>query len=282
MKRFALPAAAILLLAGCAGEPLPEDLAPASPPMFAEPGEGESEAIGLVNLWRVSDAQGETESTWLRLDAHEFQLWRDCGMIMGSWRASDSLFLASVHAASGDCATGGLPAVAWLESASAFTETADGYELLSDGVTVATLTVDGAPQPIDTAAEFYTKPPEVTEDVRARFRAAASLPRELTPVSADALAGKWIPAGGSIAADPHVVFAGDGTWSGSDGCNGGGGRWAADGGEFLATSGPSTLIYCDGAAVPSWVSQASAAGVDADGHLHLFDASGAPLGILSR
>ncbi|HEU4807857.1 MAG TPA: hypothetical protein VFT01_06305 [Homoserinimonas sp.] len=282
MKRFALPVVAILLLAGCAGEPPVDDLPPASPPMFAEPGEGESAAIGLVNLWRVADAEGEGAETWLRLDANEFQLWRDCGMIMGAWRATDLLFLASVHGASGECATDSIPEVEWLESATSFAQTADGYELLSGGETVASLTIDGAPEPIDTAAEFYTEPPEITADVRARFTAPAPLPSELEPAAADALEGTWVsPAIAS--AEPHAAFSADGNWTGSDGCNGGGGRWAVDGaGGFLATSGPSTLIYCEGAAIPSWVAQAASAGFDVDGLLHLFDASGAELGILAR
>jgi heat shock protein HslJ len=278
MKRFALPAIAVLLLAGCAGEPPIDDLPPAEPPMF-----GESEALGLVNLWRVADAAGEADETWLRLDAHEFQLWRDCGMIMGSWRASDSLFLASTNSASGECATETIPVVEWLESATSFTETADGYELrANDGEVLSSLTIDGAPEPIDTAAEFYTQPPEITDEVRVQFAAPAELPSELEAAKADALTGKWVPTT-SAPTDPHVVFEPDGTWIGSDGCNGGSGRWAVSStGEFLATSGPSTLMFCEGAPVPSWVAQASAAGIDADGQLHLFDAAGAALGVLTR
>lgn len=283
MKRFILPVIAVLLLAGCAGNMSDDDPA-ASPPVSTGPGGGESAAIGLVNLWRVTDAAGETAETWLRLDASEFQLWRDCGMIMGSWRATDSLFLASVHSASGECAIDGMPTVDWLESATAFAETADGFELVANtGETVASLAIDGAPEPIDTAAAFYTQPPELTEEVHAQFRAPAPLPSELEAVIADAVEGKWIPAEAGYATDPHVVFSGDGGWTGWDGCNGGSGRWAVSGsGEFLATSGPSTLIYCEGAAVLSWVAQAASVGFDADGMLHLFDASGAALGTLAR
>ncbi|HEY8721416.1 hypothetical protein [Pengzhenrongella sp.] len=49
-----------------------------------------------LNLWRVSDAAGEAPDTWLRIDLGEFQLWRHCGMISGSWSATDTLFLTSV------------------------------------------------------------------------------------------------------------------------------------------------------------------------------------------
>ena len=73
-----------------------------------------------MNLWRVAGAEGEAADTWLRLDAQEFQLWRDCGMITGSWKASAGLFLAAAWGAMGDCANGSMPDVPWLERASGF------------------------------------------------------------------------------------------------------------------------------------------------------------------
>lgn len=285
MKLLAVPLLAVLLLAGCAGQaPQNDDPNPDAPPIAGTPVEGESAALGLVNLWRVSGAAGESDSTWLRFDAQEFQLWRDCGMITGSWRATDSLFLAGVNGASGECATDAMPTVDWLDEVTGFVETAEGYDLVSgSGTAVASLTLDGAPEPIPTAAESFTQPPEVTDEVRAQFRAAAALPGELVPATADTLAGKWVPVAYSVSTDPQAVFSADGTWTGSDGCNGGGGRWAVgESGEFLATSGPSTLIYCEGAPVPSWVAQATSAGVNADDWLLLFDASGAEIGRLSR
>lgn len=252
--------------------------------MIGEPVDGESAALGLVNLWRVTGAEGEGERTWLRLDANEFQLWRDCGMINGSWRATDTIFLGEPWGAMGDCATDGMPAVEWLKQVVGFTATADGYDLVSqDGGVVASLSIDGGPEPIESAAEFFTEPPEITEEVRAHFRAAAKLPASLTPASAETLLGKWVPVAYAVSTDPHVEFGSNGIWTGSDGCNGGGGRWAVrESGEFLATSGPSTLIGCEGAPVPSWVAQASAAGINADGWLLLFDAHGAEIGRLAR
>ncbi len=279
MKRFALPAVAILLLAGCASEPPIDDLPPAEPPLF-----GESAAIDLVNLWRVTDAAGEADETWLRLDAHEFQLWRDCGVVAGSWAATDTLFLGGVWGAmGGNCAADGIPTVDWLDEVTGYAKTASGYELLAaDGSIVASLSIDGAPEPIPTMAEYFAEPPELTEEVYSHFRSPVPLGADFEPATTDALAGRWVPVEDSPT-DPHVEFSADGTWLGSDGCNGGSGRWAvSDSGEFLATSGPSTLMWCEGAPVPSWVAQASAAGFDADGLLHLFDASGAELGVLTR
>lgn len=281
---FAVPVLAVLLVAtGCAGlAPHATAPNPYAPPLIGAP--GESSALGLVNLWRVSGADGEGANTWLRLDAGEFQLWRDCGMIMGSWRATDTLFLGSANGATGGCATDGLPTVAWLDHAKGFVATVGGYELV-DGVgeAVASLTVDGAPAPIPDAAEFFTQPPEITPEVRAQFQAAAGLPAELVAGSTAQLEGRWTPVATGFATDPHIVFNADGSWSGSDGCNGGGGRWIVGAsGEFLATSGPSTLMYCEGEPVPSWVAQAASAGFDPAGSLILVDRAGAEIGRLSR
>lgn len=155
MKRSAVPAlvapalAALLLLSGCAGQQPGGIPNPDAPPMMGVPADGESEAIGLVNLWRVSGAAGEEDPVWLRLDAGEFQLWRDCGMIMGSWRASDTLFLASPFGGMGDCVSTTMPEVGWLEKAAGFEIAPEGFDLVdAAGVVVASLSIDGAPEPI--------------------------------------------------------------------------------------------------------------------------------------
>jgi hypothetical protein len=291
MKRSTVPAlaasalAALILLTGCAGQPGgPSGPNPDAPPMMGVPADGESEAIGLVNLWRVTGAVGEEDPAWLRLDAGEFQLWRSCGMIVGSWRASDTLFLAAPFGGMGDCVSTTMPVIGWLERASGFEITPDGYDLVdAAGTVVASLSIDGAPEPIPTAAEFYAQPPEITPQVHEYFQAAAALPAGLTSVTDVALEGKWVPVAYAVSTDPHVLFEADGTWTGSDGCNGGQGRWAVGAaGEFLATSGPSTLIGCEGAPVPSWVAQATSAGINADGWLLLFDAAGTEVGRLER
>ncbi|WP_166784010.1 META domain-containing protein [Cryobacterium suzukii] len=279
--------AAVFLLAvtACAQAPRGQvDPTPDSPLPASPPGGAESAAIGLVNIWRVSGAADEKPDTWLRLEAPAFQLWRDCGMIDGSWRATESLFLASTYGASGECVTGAtLPRVAWLESVTGYRAAGASWELTdANGAVVATLTIDGNPDAIPTAAEFYTQPPVITAAMRETLRQPASLPPEFTPASSDDLVGRWVPVSPSGTSDSHVFFAADGTWTGSDGCNGGQGRWAADGhGALLSTAGASTLIACEGAAVPYWVAQARLTSVD-DGVLRLLDAAGAELGQLKR
>ncbi|GAB3036101.1 hypothetical protein GCM10027052_12820 [Parafrigoribacterium mesophilum] len=283
------------LLAGCAsarsgetppgGEP-PHN--PAAPPVAGPGPGGVSPAIGLVNLWRVSGAEGEAADTWLRLDAQEFQLWRDCGMITGSWKASSGLFLAAAWGAMGDCATGSLPFVPWLEDVTGYAATAGGFKLSdSAGRVLASLTGDGAPQPIPAAAEFYTKPPRITPELQKALRTPSKLAAQLTPATVQTLLGTWVPVAYAVKTNPHVTFTDNGRWTGSDGCNGAQGRWVVGrDGELLTTSGPSTLIGCEGAPVPAWVAQATAAGFDRAGsdaaRLLLFDRDGNEIGRLKR
>lgn len=277
MKRIVLPLIAVLLLAGCAG-----------PEQGGDPGQSgggsdsnfEPSALGLVNLWRVGDAQGETADTWLRLDGRELQLWRECGMVQGSWVASDTLFLGELWGGSPECDT----SAEWLTQAAAFVPNATGYELHDgSGAVVASLSVDGAPKPIDSVSDVYTTAPEITDELREQFVEAAPLAEGFTPIASDDILGRWLAQGLAVSTEPFVTFAADGSWEGSDGCNGARGRWVvgADG-SFLSTSGPQTLIGCEGAAIPGWVSLATSAGVDATGALSLFGSAGALNGVLSR
>lgn len=276
LSALSVPVLAAVLLAGCA-TPDPSPEGPGSPP------EGASSAVELVGMWRV-DAAGESDETWLRLDVHEFMLWRDCGAVMGSWDARERLFLASVHGANGDCVSNStVPAVDWLESVASYRASVGGWELLdASGGPVASLTVDGKPAPHPDIIDDLTEAPEVTDETREHFREAAALPGGLTSPSSDDLLGRWNPVGEGEGTDAHVEFSADGTYTGKDGCNGSMGRWAVgEGGEWLATSGPSTLMWCEGAPVPTWVGQARRAGLDG-AELVLFDVDGAELGRLAR
>ncbi|MFE6964970.1 hypothetical protein ACFVAJ_07655 [Agromyces sp. NPDC057679] len=278
---FVLATVATCLTAGCATAgaaqaPTTAATAPTSTAATSDP-------IGLIGMWRVSDAAGEGPDTWLRLDAPEFSLWRDCGMIGGGWLAGERTFLAQTMSASDDCANGGFPTIAWLDETTSYRAADDGWQLLdAEGEPVASLAIDGAPDPIDTVADFFAEPPVIDDAVRAFFADAAPLPDTLAAAGADDLLGRWEPAGASYASDPHVVFLAAGEWTGSDGCNGQSGRWAVDGdGELLVISGASTLIGCDGAPAPGWVAGARRAAFD-DEELVLLDREGAELGRLVR
>jgi heat shock protein HslJ len=183
----------------------------------------------------------------------------------------------------GDCASGSMPEVPWLERVSGFVAVSGGYELVdASGHTVAALTIDGAPKPIATAAEFFAQPPPITPEVTKAFRTPSPLPAGVEPATAEALLGTWVPVAYQVSTDPHVTFTADGRWKGSDGCNGGGGRFAVgDAGMMLTTAGPSTLIGCEGAPVPTWLGQATSAGFDR-GWLLLFGLDGNEVGRLDR
>jgi META domain len=277
-----------LLLSGCAQS--------APPPQSVPPGEGETsdvDAVGLLDVWRVSGAEGEAKDTWLKFGANEFVLWHECAVVFGSFRASGSLLIANPDAAHGwpECAMPeGPPSVPWLTSVTNFAEAEGGYELLdADGDTVATLARDGEPPETPGLDSSIREAPEVTPEVEALFATPAPLPAGLTPV--DGLPGRWLPvmADRSDAeeaeqptTEPFVEFAADGTWTGSDGCNGHGGRWAAaPDGNLIATAGPSTLIFCEGAPVGTWMSTTAMAGTTGD-ELVLLDNAGAELGRLVR
>jgi hypothetical protein len=291
MSRLLPAALAVLLaLAGCAAVP-PEP--EAGPPAANEPAAVDEKAISLVGLWRVTGADGAGADAFLRLDGTSLVAWTTCGIAMGEWRASGGAFLAGVSGAIGGASClgdpgAGVPAdsLEWLHDARGFRAVAGaaGAELLdADGRTVAVLGVDGAPPANPDHTDDYLDAPEVTADVEDRFVTPAPLPPDATPVTAADLLGRWEPDAGFAAEPPFVSFDDDdGTWTGSDGCNGGSGRWTlGDGGLLLATSGPSTLIACEGAAVPYWMARAARAGI-VDSHLVLFDSAGNRLGELHR
>ena len=145
----------VAFVTGCAagpgGEPQPTVLpqSGAAPTTTSAEPAGESRALELIGLWRVSGAAGESDETWLRLAGGEFQLLRECGMIGGSWNAGVRAFLTSVYMASGECVdptTHQMPAVPWLASATAYEPTEAGWRLTDDsGATMASLAIDGAP-----------------------------------------------------------------------------------------------------------------------------------------
>ena len=70
--------------------------------------------------------------------------------------------------------------------------------------------------------------------------------------TADTLLGTWVVDETFDAPEtPFLQFVDDGTWIGSDGCNRVQGDWTiGDKGAITVTSGPQTMIACDGAPLP--------------------------------
>ena len=223
----------------------------------------------LVGIWSVTGT-----GTVLAVDAHGFELRDGTDVRFGSWRADPSgLFVAHVTGASG--ATQAPPDAStppWLVSAA--TVAAEGTDLVlhdAAGEPTARLSRQAGPTAAPGAPE-------------ARTGQADPLPPGLEPADRSLLPGRWAPAETSTAPQPpHVELAADGTWTGSDGCNSAGGRWTAGpGGIFLATSGPSTLMACEGmVGVPGWLGAAARAGFDGE-TLVLLDADAHELGRLQR
>jgi hypothetical protein len=277
--RLALGAATVLMLAACgtgtAGSP--EDAgAPREPTGTPPP---VADAAGLVRLWTVREAAGEEPEAILRLADGQLSLWRRCGHLIGSWRANaEGLFLGHVYGGSDACVSGPDSAPDWLRRVAG--HRVDGPDRLlvdRDGRTLARLVPGGRPKVDRYTAKSEGEPPVLTDELRRALAPAAPLPAGLRPASAADLAGRWVPADGSGSRAPTPPFAelkADGTWSGSDGCNGQGGRWVAGAaGAFLAVAGAQTLIGCDGANMAGWLSDASRAGFAGD-RLVLVDRSG--------
>lgn len=64
---------------------------------------------------------------------------------------------------------------------------------------------------------------------------------------------------------PYLTIIADGTWRGSDGCNGVQGTWEVrPDGRLHVTAGPSTLRFCDGKPLPRLFSEAATASVSGD------------------
>ncbi|SDZ08637.1 META domain-containing protein [Herbiconiux ginsengi] len=99
---------------------------------------------------------------------------------------------------------------------------------------------------------------------------------EADPATATDLVGAWVTEESYDSPDvPFLDFADDGTWTGSDGCNGVEGEWAvAADGSLTVSAGMSTLIACDGAALPKMLTGAVLALIDGDSLL-LTDSDGA-------
>lgn len=261
-----------------------------SPPQTGGPdvikGARGGDPAGLIGSWVVTGTP-ETEPITLAFSESELTISRPCGSQGGEWRASPTgLFVANTTFWSMPCQGGGTPPL-WLTAASAFELDGDRVRLLDlDGAPVAILVAGDAPG--STAGQHATTSPIAPRgEAEPQSTARDVVPDTLEPATPDRLLGRWTsadePEEDEAPTQPFARFSPDGTWNGSDGCNGQGGRWAAnDQGELLGTQGPQTLIGCDGMTpIGGWVASAAAAGFDED-ILVLLDASGQEVARLLR
>ncbi|HZB48415.1 MAG TPA: hypothetical protein VE547_04925 [Mycobacteriales bacterium] len=281
--RWVAGLAAVLAMTGCGstagGEPAREPAGtPAETRTAGAPAPGDPAA--LVGLWEVTGAEGEEAGAILRLADLRLSIWRDCGVLDGGWRADPAgLFLGGVTSWNDSCDLAPDPQPAWLARVSGYRVTGTHRLLLdAEGATVARLVPGKRPAPRNDIADSESAPPVVTAELRAALAAPAPLPAGLRAATAAELARRWVPAAADDSDRPDAPFAQlrtDGTWTGSDGCNGTGGRWIAGaGGALLVLGGVQTAIGCDNVRVGGWLSDASRAGFAGD-RLVLLDRTGA-------
>ena len=241
--------------------------------------------LKLVGSWLL-DAPGVQQGTVLRL-GDDLSIWSDCGELMGAWAADPAgLFAAQVAGWSGSCIASSStsdPTPTWLRQVVGFKADAAQEQLLdATGAVVATLRPGGQPTAGADISADLTKPPTVTDSLRARLRGGQPLPAGVVAARPDQLVGRWV-SDATPTPRGFAQLAVDGSWTGSDGANGQGGRWsAAPDGEIVVAAGGQTLAGClPGACADVGDSFGSAARAAFDGStLVLLDADGKVTGRL--
>ena len=167
----------------------------------------------------------------------------------------------------------------WLMATTAHGPADDGHVLLSEDGDVLARLVPGKRTTLpSTIAQSEAAPPQVTDGTRAEFAEPAPLPEGFTAADSTSLLGRWIPADAPAGSESHVHFHDDTRWSGSDGCNGLGGRWRVGReGSLLATGSYSTSIGCENIPVDNRLTRAARAGFEGD-TLILLDRRSSELG----
>jgi hypothetical protein len=244
--------------------PTPRPTAPVTATVPTDPAE-------LVGVWQVGRGGRSTTAT-LRLGA-ELSVREPCGVVFGEWRADrggrfigriDSGYRACVSSRTGEF---GAPWMAQVES-----YRVDGSSRLlldASGSVVATLT--------PAASTSRPKRPSWLDQTR------RPLPNGLQPATvADLVLHRWQAVVAQLNPRSYLQFDPDTAWSGSDGCNGVGGRYQiGGGGELLLVSGLVTAVGCGNSPASLWLEQASRIGI-AGGDLVLVDRGGAVLGRLTE
>ena len=262
MKRLLVPVLLALLGVSACGSGQAAAGVPADP-------------LALVGSWSVAGT-GQR----VRLDPSGFEIVDGCRTLTGTWRADPGgRFLATVDSvvpcpdgSGADTTTPGWPAAARGFAVEAVDR------VLRDGAGAELIRLQPAPAS-RTGQIDPSRPP--TEKERAAAGPAAPLPPGAVPAGPAQLVGRWKPA--DAPGNPFVAFAQDGTWTGSDGCNGTGGTWTAgpDGAFLASTLSLSTLIGCPGTDVADSVRAARTASLDGPA-LVLRDVTGAELARYNR
>jgi hypothetical protein len=258
----------LLAVAGCASPP---------PLVITDPAVAPSGPPALIGWWRVGDA-GPT----VLIDPATIEVLDGGVAFTGTWRADpDDRLVAHLDTGRSVLDLADPPELTppWLAAAVAFrVEGSD--RVLLDRAGAPTARLVPLPPTAGSGAVDPGRPPAAEEQRAAGPAAPVAAP--LRPAAPDELAGRWTPTG--VTAPAFVELAVDGTWTGSDGCNGTAGRWVggADGGFLSTGAGVHTLIACDGGVdVGAQLAAARRAAVDG-AQLVLLDVGGAVAGRFSR
>ena len=218
----------------------------------------------LVGAWRVGGSQVLADKRLYLSPSGRLRAVGSGCRLMGGWSATESgLTILSVEAAGGRCGDDLPDAGGIFDGVQRFTVGGPAVRLtdLIGKPVITLIRADDSVGANPSAAAFTPRP------------APAALSSGLQPVSETTLAtARWLPVA-TLDSDrwsdrerPHVSFAVGGGWSGSDGCNGLGGRWSMDPttGEWLSGRGSQTEIGCDNVDVASMVATARTVGSDGD------------------
>lgn len=242
-------------------------------------GSDEEPGAGLVGLWKV-EAEGEGNTTWVAFTPLGVTVERDRRLIYASWATGDDRIGAVVGGWDGALTD---PSVPWLENAGTFAREGAEFVLKApDGSVLASLTpAKEAPAPRGASADSMSVP---TSGAGSVFSLPVPPAVPGPALSPEDLTGRWRT--GDAAADgsrPFLTFATDGTYRGSDGCNGISGKWLLlPGNRLVFTSSGRTQVGCGNLQpVPEWTASTRSASV-VSGALTLFDVDGTPLGAFDR
>ena len=243
-------------------------------------------AARAVGTWTVHDVSAPFEGAVLQIDGSYATLWRECGTLdYAALVGPTGRLRVRLQGGGGVCdVDAGLP---WLEAATRLD--ADGERLVlegADGTRLATLEHGDTPPVHESIAPELADDPILTDEIEATLTAPAiEVPAGLTPAAEDAVTGRWYPDRHSPA-DPDAAWLelrADGTWAGSDGCNGQGSVWLLEpSGWFRTGTWAQTEIGCGGVDVGRALASSVALAFDIDGALVALDEGGTTTGRFVR
>lgn len=223
--------------------------------------------LQLVGIWRVI-APGEHPVPIVSVSSLGLLVWTSCGSMSGFWNADpQGLFVGLLNGGPPSCfgprSTANLNPN-WLAATSYGRTGPDELLLGTNGTVLARLVPTTVPKALAKGVLPAYLHPVVTAQLRHDLlRVNRPLPSGLVPALGRQIVGRWVPANPASAhrpQAPYLSFSPKGNWSGSDGCNGLGGRWSIGSGGILAVvSGGQTLVGCTNVNVGEWLSEATRA-----------------------